>query len=203
MPCSRFDASSEDSAGAGLSSLLAKLSDKSEPQLKGFLPLGDSSSLVTSCAEEKTSIWTLSVDLQSSLKADLPFLDKTVSSSNTLKLFFYGPHARDSCKIWDAAIHRVAHFASMRWSKWECKVRLLLVQSGENWETNAALVALMQGDSKLVLECMQFNSGIDLAAVCSLGVSDVSICFDNLNQIRGKVLFKSWKLLGVSVLCGV
>ncbi len=152
----RFDAPGEDSAG--MSSLLAKLSDNSEPQLKGFLPLGDSSSLITSCAEEKTSIWTLSVDLQTSLKADLPLTDKTVSSSNTLKLFYYGPHARDSCKIWDAAIHRVAHFASMRWSKWECNVRQQLLQSGENWETNAELAALMQGDSKLDDECMRFAS---------------------------------------------
>ena len=173
---SRFKPSSDTDA-EGLASRLARLVDSShnsEPELKGFLPLGDSSTLVTACSEEKPAIWTLNIDLQSSLKADLPFREKTVSSSNVLKLLFYGPHARDSCKIWDAAIHRVAHFASVKWAQWELKVRFLLIKLGENWSTGPELAGLVQRDG-------EFQSRVLVRRSCALSL----LCLGCLNcQLR-------------------
>ena len=121
--------------------------------MKGFLLLGDFVSLVTTCVEDKTAAWALNLNLQSSFKVEIASGAAAVSSSNDLKLLFYGPHARDSCKVthasafqfrksalflsqtlvfffalqvWDAVIHRVAQVAAMRWSR--CVTRQFLLQ---------------------------------------------------------------------------
>jgi hypothetical protein len=172
-----------DTDAEGITARLARLVDashNSEPELKGFLPLGDSSTLVTACSEENPAIWALNIDLQSTMKADLPFRDKTLSSSNVLKLVFYGPHARDSCKIWDAAIHRVAHFASVKWTQWEMKVRFLLIHLGENWSTDAELAAVIQRDGETVVRAFSHAESETpslLSSSVAFNVSITSICF--------------------------
>jgi hypothetical protein len=71
-----------------------------EPELKGFLPLGDPDlSLVSTCTEEPNASWTLSLKLQSSARAYLVMNGRTVTSSGDLKLMFNGPHAREICKV--------------------------------------------------------------------------------------------------------
>ena len=71
--------------------------------MKGFLLLGDFVSLVTTCVEDKTAAWALNLNLQSSFKVEIASGAAAVSSSNDLKLLFYGPHARDSCKVTHAS----------------------------------------------------------------------------------------------------
>ncbi len=44
---------------------------------------------------------------------------------------------------------RVANIAALRWAKWEHRVKLLLVQSGESWQSNAELDHLIHSDSEL------------------------------------------------------
>ena len=74
--------------------------DSHKSELKGFLPLGDSElSLVSACTEEPTAAWSLSLRLQSSAKAHMVLDGKTVTSSSDLKLLFYGPHARETFKV--------------------------------------------------------------------------------------------------------
>ena len=100
---------------------------------------------------------------------------RTVSSSNDLKLMFYGPHAREICKVilnsqfthtrtyiqnnnvyiesqvWDSAIRRVAQITGIRWSKWEQVVRRTMLQLGDSWATDPALTTLLRDDGALML----------------------------------------------------
>jgi hypothetical protein len=103
--------------------------ERKKPGLKGFMLLGDFVSIVrlftfnfyqkanadnttmplilyqppylmrSSCVEEKTAAWALNLTLQSSFRVELTVGSLSVPNSNDLKLLFYGPHARDSCKV--------------------------------------------------------------------------------------------------------
>jgi hypothetical protein len=54
---------------------------------------------ISSCKEEKNAAWSLNLNLQSSFRIEQTFGSKLLTNSNCLKLLFYGPHARDSCKV--------------------------------------------------------------------------------------------------------
>jgi hypothetical protein len=121
----------------------------SDHRLKGFLLFGETASVISSCDEIKDAAWALNLSLQSTLKVDMSLRDTTVFSSSDLRLLFYGPHARDSCKVWAATIHRVAQASCIKWGLWEKRVRALILSSGKDWLVNQELVRLMQSDGEV------------------------------------------------------